>query len=71
MQFVRNVLVHVPKGSKAVVAAALRTIFAQPDRESAGQQLREVAQAVSGRWPKEAEVVATAEEDTLAHMTFP
>jgi len=67
----RNVLAHVPKGSRAVVAAALRTIFAQPDREAARQQLREVAQAMHGRWPKAAEVVAAAEEDVLAYMAFP
>jgi transposase-like protein len=71
VHFMRNVLAHIPKGSKAVVAAALRTIFAQPDREAAGQQLREVAQAMHGRWPKGAEVVAAAEEDVLAYMAFP
>jgi transposase-like protein len=41
VHFMRNVLAHIPKGSKSVVAAALRTIFAQPDREAAGQQLAE------------------------------
>ncbi len=71
VHFMRNVLAHIPKGSKAVVAAALRTIFAQPDREAAGQQLREVAQAMRGRWPRAAEVVAAAEEDVLAYMAFP
>ncbi len=49
MHFMRNVLAHIPKGSKAMVAAALRTIFAQPDRAPAGQQLREAAQAMRGR----------------------
>jgi len=71
VHFMRNVLAHIPKGSKAVVAAALRTIFAQPDREAAGQQLREVAQAMRGRWPKGAEVVAAAEDEVLAYMAFP
>jgi hypothetical protein len=32
----RNVLANIPKASKQVVAAAIRTIFAQPDREAAG-----------------------------------
>jgi putative transposase len=71
VHFMRNVLAHIPKSSKAVVAAALRTIFAQPDRQAAGQQLREVAQAMRGRWPKAAEVVAAAEEDVVAYMAFP
>jgi len=68
---VRNVLAHIPKGSKAVVAAALRTIFAQPDREAAGAQLAEVVKAVRARWPKAADVVAEAESEVLAYMSFP
>jgi len=67
----RNILANIPKGSKAVVAAAIRTIFAQPDREAAGQQLSEVAKAMQPRWPKAAELVAAAEEDVLAYMNFP
>ena len=67
----RNVLVNIPKGSKAVVAAAIRTIFAQPDRDAAGQQLSEVAKAMHPRWPKAAELVSAAEEDVLAYMNFP
>jgi len=71
VHFMRNVLANIPKGSKAVVAAAMRTIFAQPDREAAGQQLNEVVKAVQPRWPKAAEVVARAEDDVLAYMNFP
>lgn len=66
-----NVLANIPKGSKAVVAAAIRTIFAQPDREAAGQQVSEVVNAMQSRWPKAAELVAAAEEDVLAYMNFP
>ncbi|NIO00426.1 MAG: IS256 family transposase, partial [Anaerolineae bacterium] len=68
---VRNVLANIPKGSKAVVAAAIRTIFAQPDREAARQQLNEVANAMRPRWPKAANLVAQAENDVLAYMAFP
>ncbi len=68
---VRNVLAYIPKGSKSVVTAALRTIFAQPDRAAATQQLREVVKAMAPRWPRAAEVVAAAEEDILAYMAFP
>jgi len=71
VHFMRNVLANIPKGSKAVVAAAIRTIFAQPDREAAGQQLREVVKAMEPRWPKAAELIARAEEDVLAYMAFP
>jgi putative transposase len=71
VHFMRNVLANIPKGSKAVVAAAIRTIFAQPDREAAGQQVSEVVNAMQSRWPKAAELVAAAEEDVLAYMNFP
>ena len=33
VHFMRNVLAKVPKGHAEMVAAAIRTIFAQPDRE--------------------------------------
>ena len=71
VHLMRNVLAHVPKGNKAVVAAALRTIFAQPNREAAGQQLAEVVQAMRPRWPQAAQVLEEAEEDVLAYMRFP
>ena len=71
VHFMRNVLAHIPKGSKSMVAAALRTIFAQPDREAAGEQLAEVVKAMHDRWPKAADLVAAAEDDVLAYMGFP
>jgi putative transposase len=67
----RNLLAHVPQGDKAMVAAAVRTLFAQPQREAAGQQLHEVVKALGGRWPKAAKVLADAEDDILACMAFP
>lgn len=71
VHFMRNVLAHIPKGSKSMVAAALRTIFAQPDREAAGEQLVEVVKAMRDRWPKAADLVEAAEDDVLAYMSFP
>jgi transposase-like protein len=71
VHFMRNVLANIPKGSKAVVAAAIRTIFAQPDREAAEQQLSEVVKAMQPRWPKAADTVDKAEGDVLAYMNFP
>jgi len=71
VHFMRSILAHVPKGDKAIVAAGLRTIFAQRDRRAAGQQLAEVVQAMRGRWPKAAEFLVEAEEDILAYMAFP
>lgn len=71
VHFMRNVLAHVPKRDKALVAAAIRTIFAQPDREAAEQQLAEVVQAMRRRWPQAAEILERAEDDILAYMAFP
>lgn len=71
VHFMRNVLAHIPHGDKSMVAAALRTFFAQPNRQAAGQQLQEVVRAMAPRWPKAAQLVAEAEEDVLAYMAFP
>ena len=71
VHFMRNLLAHVPRGDKSIVAAALRTIFAQPDRPAAGAQLAEVVRAMRPRWPKAAEILAQAEDDILAYLAFP
>jgi putative transposase len=71
VHFMRNVLAHVPKGDKSIVAAAIRTIFAQHSQEAARQQLAEVRRAMEARWPKAAEVLAAGEDDVLVYMTFP
>jgi transposase-like protein len=71
VHFMRNLLAHVPQGDKAMVAAAARTIFAQPNHQAARQQLAEVVQAMHTRWPKAAELLASAEDEVLAYMDFP
>ena len=49
----------------------VRTIFAQPNHQAARQQLAEVVKAMHTRWPKAADLLASAEEDVLAYMHFP
>jgi transposase-like protein len=71
VHFMRNVLAHVPKADKSIVAAAIRTIFAQPNQEAARQQMAEVVAAMKPRWPKAAEVLANGEDEILTYMTFP
>jgi len=71
VHFMRNVLAHVPKGDKSIVAAAIRTIFAQPSRTAARQQVAEVVQAMAARWPRAAAVLEDGVDDVLAYMTFP
>ena len=53
------------------MAAALKLIFAQPDRELAGEYLRQVAMAMQARWPRAAEMLLEAEDDILVYKTFP
>ena len=67
----RNVLAHVPRGDKEVVAVAVRTIFAQPHQEAARQQLAEVVLKMEPIWPRAAAVLVACEDDVLAYMTFP
>jgi putative transposase len=71
VHFLRNLLARVPQRDKALVAATVRTIFAQPDRAAAGQQLGEVARALEDRWPQAAALLMAAEDDVLAYMAFP
>jgi len=67
----RNLLAHIPQRDKSMVAALVRMIFAQPNRQVAGQQLAETVRLMEQRWPKAAELLAAAEDDVLAYMAFP
>ena len=71
VHFMRNALAHVPKGQHTVVAAAIRQAFIQPDRETAGQTWRHVADQLRSRWPKLAALMDEAEHDVLAYIAFP
>ena len=71
MHFARNALAYVPRGQHTMVAAAIRQAFIQPDRKSAGETWRHVADQLRGRWPKLGTLMDEAEEDVLAYMTFP
>jgi transposase-like protein len=69
--WIRNALAHVPKGQHTVVAAAIRQAFTQPDRDSAGQTWRHVADRLRARWPKLATLMDESEADVLASLSFP
>jgi len=71
VHFMRNLLSQVPKDAKQMVAAFVRTIFAQPDKAAAHAQLANVADSLEQRFPKAAEMLREAEEDILAYMAFP
>ena len=71
VHWMRNALSYVPKGQQSMVAAALRQTFIQPDRASASQTLRHVADQLRAKWPKLATFIDDSETDVLAHMDFP
>jgi len=52
VHFLRNVLAKVTRAQGPVVAAAIRTIFAQPDAEHVRAQLREVAKTLKRQFPR-------------------
>ena len=71
VHFMRNVLARVPRASAEMVAAAVRTIFAQPDAAHVRSQLDEVTRMLTGQFPNVAAVLADAAEDLLAFTSFP
>jgi putative transposase len=52
VHFLRDVLAKVPKGSAEMVAAAVRTIFAQPDAAAVADQLDAIAAFPTAHWKK-------------------
>ena len=67
----RNVLSKIPKASGEMVAAAIRTIFAQPDQEHVGTQLDEITLMLRRQFPVVADMLDDAREDLLAFSAFP
>jgi putative transposase len=71
VHFLRNVLARVPKASAEVVAAAIRTIFAQPTGTEVVDQLDKVAAMLAPKFPAVATMLADAREDLTAFTAFP
>ena len=71
VHFMRNLLVLAPAGQRRVVSALVATIFAQDGEEAAREQWRTVADQLRDRFPKIGKLMDEAEDDVLAHMTFP
>ncbi len=71
VHFMRNVLSRVPKASAEMVAASIRTVFAQPDAAHVRSQLTEIAGMLRPQFPDVAAMLADASEDVLAFTHFP
>ena len=71
VHWMRNALAYVPKAQQSMASAALRQAFIQPDRPSASQTLRHVADQLRAKWPKLGAFIDESEADVLAHLDFP
>jgi transposase-like protein len=71
VHFLRNVLAQVPKASAEMVAAAIRTIFAQPDAEHVRDQLDVIAGMLGRQFPKVESMLRDAAVDLTAFADFP
>lgn len=71
VHLMRNILGTAPSASKDMVAATVRTIFAQPSAAACRSQLHEVVCILEPQFPKAAAILENAEVDVLAHTAFP
>jgi len=71
VHLMRNLLANVQKGKKELVAATIRTAYAQPSQPEAGAQWRRVADGLRESFGKLAVQMDEAEHDALAFMAFP
>jgi putative transposase len=71
VHFLRNVLAQVPKGHAEMVAAAVRTIFAQPSPVHVRDQLQVIAAMLGRQFPKVEAMLREAADDITAFAGFP
>jgi len=71
VHFMRNALATVPKLAQQMVAATLRTVFAQADAPSAKETIERVCRLFEKRYPQLVACLREAETDVLAFYGFP
>jgi putative transposase len=71
VHFMRNALAKVNKGHAEMVAATIRTIFAQPTLDTVRQHVDEVAGMLAKQFPAVAELLRDAKADLTAFADFP
>ena len=69
--YMRNLLTRVTKSAQAMVAALVRTIFAQPDSASTWTQHARVVAQLQEKFPDAADHLTDAAPDVLAYTGFP
>jgi putative transposase len=71
VHFMRNVLAKVSKGQAEMVAAAIRTVFAQPTGPGVRAHVEVVAGMLEQQFPPVAAMLRDAREDITAFADFP
>jgi putative transposase len=71
VHFMRNLLARVHKAQSPMVAALVRTIFAQADKDAVAAQLDEVASRLEQQFPDVAAMLVDTREDVCAFAAFP
>jgi putative transposase len=71
VHFMRNALAKVNKGHAEMVAATIRTIFAQPGGKQVREQLDNVADLLRREFPAVSDLLLDAKADLTAFADFP
>ncbi|MFG3480302.1 IS256 family transposase [Streptomyces sp. NPDC047980] len=71
VHFLRNVFPVIKKDAAEMVAATIRTIFAQPTADAVRTQLDTVADMLGKQFPKVKEMLLEAKDDLTAFAAFP
>jgi putative transposase len=71
VHFLRNVFAVIPKDAAEMVAATIRTIFAQPTPAAVRTQLDTVADMLGQQFPKVKAMLLEAKDDLTAFADFP
>ena len=71
VHFMRNVLAKVTRANAEMVAAAIRTIFAQPDAGAVAAQFERIVATLEAQFPDVAAMLVDARHDLLAFSAFP
>jgi len=71
VHFMRNLLAKVPRSQTGMVAAVVRTVFAQPSPGQVREQVDIVAAQLTGKFSAAAELLLDAKADITAFADFP
>jgi putative transposase len=71
VHFLRNTFAVIPKGAAEMVAATIRTVFAQSTADAVRTQLDTVADMLGKQFPKVRQMLLEAKDDLTAFAAFP